>query len=396
MDSRSHQSSPSSQNTLQEASAGELSASPEGQYKTVTSEHGLSHRVSLEKPTEASDQLPAKIHIEPNINLAIDTRHRLLIEDDSGKALSAEQEWRVRQNYRDEMLSMLCDFSCVLNSQLQQVLNVHLATPQPNQELPSGCLFEPLHEAPPEEPAYQHKGWVDKLLPWRAKEINNRNAVLASQFRSQQAVWKKKAEEHEQAYLQFWDTRLSTAEKTEAFLDQLLGKALQGTDSHTEISVDKGTSAVWVNTHFPEIKMLPGLEHKVLEKELRLTCKSLSPTKKRQYYMQQVHAIGFRLIGEVFTAVPELKQVVFSGYSKRLNPATAHLQQDYLYSVKVTRDQWQSINFQSLSELSLTEVFTGFELRRNMSKTGIFKAIEPFSKEQVQQSDIFTTQGMAG
>ncbi|MDD7805766.1 MAG: hypothetical protein PUP46_09470 [Endozoicomonas sp. (ex Botrylloides leachii)] len=392
MDFHSRRSCPSSQNKSEGASVDEAPTFRDKQYKTITSEHGLSHRVRLDKTSAALDKPLPKINIEPNINLVIDKRHRLLIEDDAGQSLPPEQEWRVRQNHRDDMLSLLNDFASCLNSELQRVLNIHLLTPLPTQELADDCLFTPLNERAPTEPVYQQKTWVDTLLPWRANKINATNNALTDQFLHQKKAWQKKVSQHREDYLKFWNNRLSTSQSMEEFLYRLLSKTTADIGVETKLSVDKAASIVWIDVHFPEMKMLPGLEYKVLDKELRLTCKSLSPTKKRQYYMQQVHSIGFRLIGEVFSALPGLKQVVFSGYGRRLNPATAHLQKDYLYSVRVDREQWEGINFQLLPELLLTEVMAGFDLRRNMSKTGIFKAIEPFLNVRNKQSDIFATQ----
>lgn len=395
MDSISHRSS-SSPSKFEGFSVNEKSSASEvGQHKIVTSEHGLSHRVTLEQCLELSASVPVKVKIEPNINLVIDSRHRLGIEDDDGNALLPENEWRIRQNYRDEMLSMLHNFNNTLNSQLQEFLNIHLLTSAPDQEISSDCLLEPFGEAEPHEPDYVQKTLMDKLLPWRAKEINHKNDALAKHFLDEKKAWGKKKQHYQKSYLEFWNDRFLTAQNTEFFLGKLLEKAIHPLNLHMTISSDESSSTVWINIHFPKIKTLPGLEYKVLEKELRLVCRSLSPTKKRQYYMKQIHAIGFRLIGEVFSSFSELKNVVLSGYSERLNPATAHVQQDYLYSVKVAREQWQGINFQALPELSLTEVMATFELRRNMTKTGIFKAIEPFSIVQ-KQPDIFTDQGMTG
>ena len=54
------------------------------------------------------------------------------------------------------------------------------------------------------------------------------------------------------------------------------------------------------------------------------------------------------------------------------------IQDDYLYSVRVDRGKWSGINFQNLKNIDVVDALTRFELRRNMSKTGVFMAIQPF------------------
>lgn len=113
-------------------------------------------------------------------------------------------------------------------------------------------------------------------------------------------------------------------------------------------------------------------------KGIRFSVKEMPKTHVQKLYMRHIHAIGFRLIGETFASLPSVNQVTLSAYSQRPNKATAHVQDDYLYSVKVQRTDWQAINFSALSDLDVVAAFDRFELRRNMSVTGIFKAIEPF------------------
>jgi len=46
--------------------------------------------------------------------------------------------------------------------------------------------------------------------------------------------------------------------------------------------------------------------------------------------------------------------------------------------VRVGREAWSEINFEMLPMIDVVEALAQFDLRRNMSKTGVFKPIEPF------------------
>src|SRR3546814_2228918 len=87
--------------------------------------------------------------------------------------------------------------------------------------------------------------------------------------------------------------------------------------------------------------------------------------------------IGFRIVGESFAALPSAQRVTLSGFSQRNDPATGQVRDDYLYSVSVERHDWERIDFSPLEMIDIVEFFSQFHLRRQMTKTGIFKPIPP-------------------
>jgi len=76
-------------------------------------------------------------------------------------------------------------------------------------------------------------------------------------------------------------------------------------------------------------------------------------------------------LGEVFQGLPRVHMVVHSGYSQRVDPATGQRRDEYLYSVHVA--------FANLDAVDLVAALDAFELRQQMTRTGIFRPIEPFS-----------------
>jgi hypothetical protein len=69
---------------------------------------------------------------------------------------------------------------------------------------------------------------------------------------------------------------------------------------------------------------------------------------------------------------------VLSAYSQRPDRATGHVTDEYLYSVQVDREKWSRINFDNLRNLDVVEAFSQFNIKRNITKTGGLKPIEPF------------------
>src|SRR3546814_6169917 len=110
---------------------------------------------------------------------------------------------------------------------------------------------------------------------------------------------------------------------------------------------------------------------------LNLAVKDLPAAQIRKRYMAHVHGIGFRIVGESFAALPSAQRVTLSGFSQRNDPATGQVRDDYLYSVSVERHDWERIDFSALEMIDIVESLAQFELRRQMTKTGIFKPIPP-------------------
>ena len=82
------------------------------------------------------------------------------------------------------------------------------------------------------------------------------------------------------------------------------------------------------------------------------------------------------LVGDSLLAV---LQQLRTGYSQRLDRATGAIADEYLISVSADRRGWSRIDFSSLDRVDPVEALTRFNLRRRMTRTGVFTAIEPFT-----------------
>jgi len=57
----------------------------------------------------------------------------------------------------------------------------------------------------------------------------------------------------------------------------------------------------------------------------------------------------------------------------------AQVRDEYLYSVRVSREQWQRIDFDKLDNLDVVEALARFELSREMTKAGKFRGVQPIT-----------------
>ena len=110
---------------------------------------------------------------------------------------------------------------------------------------------------------------------------------------------------------------------------------------------------------------------------LKLSVKEMTEGKVQKLYSDHVHSISFRLIGEVFAALPTVQRATLSGYSQRRSKATGQLSNEYLISVQVQRADWQRVDFQGLAAIEAATALARFDLVRDQLKSGHFKEIIP-------------------
>src|SRR6266850_139672 len=164
-------------------------------------------------------------------------------------------------------------------------------------------------------------------------------------------------------------------------MEEMLEKALKAIEwpRETNISTEvrEGGRTVVVDVDLPEIEDMPKTTASVPGKGYKLSVKEMSPVKIQKLYMEHVHGIGFRIIGEGFAVLPSVQEVVLSAFSQRPNKATGVVTDEYLYSVRVKREDWSKINFANLGALDVVTALERYELRRDMNKAGAFQAIHP-------------------
>jgi hypothetical protein len=150
----------------------------------------------------------------------------------------------------------------------------------------------------------------------------------------------------------------------------------------TSIAIEisqSGNSAI-IDVDLPEIEDCPRKTATYGGRGWKVSFKDLSDSKLTQLYMRHVHGIGFRVLGETFAALPTIQNVILSGYSQRPNKANGQIADEYLYSVKASREAWSKVQFNNLAAIDVAEYLIQFELRRYMSRSGRFKAVEPFAR----------------
>ena len=167
----------------------------------------------------------------------------------------------------------------------------------------------------------------------------------------------------------------------EQFLEESLQTIIWPRETTLSVDILDGGRRIFLDVDLPEIEDMPSKTASIPQRGYKLSVKDMPQSKIQHLYTQHVHSIGFRIIGETFAALPNASQVILSAFSQRPVAATAQVTAQYLYSVRVERSAWSRIRFDNLKELDVVEALAQFELRRDMTKAGTLRTVEPFSAQ---------------
>jgi hypothetical protein len=275
-----------------------------------------------------------------------------------------------------ELIERTCD---EINAAVEALGTIHLRTPAPHERLRYEALA---FDSPrPKEPLLQPHGILGWLFKSRRARIDAENAAKRIDYEETEKGWqaeKAAFTESERLRRVLLEERVLTDVNA---MEEILEGALQDIawPRETEVSaeVNDGGRIVLLDVDLPEIDDMPKSKASAPSRGYKLTVKEISASQLQKLYMQHVHGVGFRIIGESFAALPMANEVVLSAFSQRADKATGTVSNEYLYSVRAKRQDWATINFTNLEELDVIAALERFELRRDMNKSGLFRKIEP-------------------
>lgn len=151
----------------------------------------------------------------------------------------------------------------------------------------------------------------------------------------------------------------------------------------TDVSFDFGVDAstVDLDVDLPTMDELPEREAIAPVRGLNVRWKARSATQQRRDFCYLVHAAIFRVLGESFACLPNVQKATVSGYTQRVDKATGNTVDQYILSVRVSREEWRQIDFARLDGVEVEHALDRFELVRSMTRGGELREIEPLAVE---------------
>lgn len=387
------------------------------QRRTVRAQQRLEREYQLLERERARQEALSKI------KLCLDKETGALqIENGFGGPLARQDLKLVWDQKRSTILEWLERQAEEINGDVELLTTIHEDTPSPNSEPEYEIV--PFDEHPPDQPKQPEP--VPKpeatLLPplgffarlFKSKRIGHEQnqQQLNNEHEKALLAWeetrKRDLESYQAALERYaelkkdWDSRKKDHEANETkredrfpellrtdadVMNKTLEDALNSLSWPRETLVsyqitDQGRQA-WLDVDLPEIEDLPQKLASVASTGKKLNIKS-KPAKQLQLeYALHIHGIAFRLAGTVFATLPTANTAIISGFSQRLDSSTGKVNDDYLLSVRVKRERYSRIDFDSLDKINPVDAMGGFEIRRKLTSTGVFKVIDPFQPGSV-------------
>lgn len=135
---------------------------------------------------------------------------------------------------------------------------------------------------------------------------------------------------------------------------------------------------LYVDLDLPEIEDLKS-EYPALSRD-KIVYKKKTAAQLREEYARMVMSMGVFLSTNFFNLSSYIKTIVMSGFNT-VRDNKGDLVDQYLYSVKFTRDIFEQTDLAEVDDLYA--FFLRFENRINLSANNVFKAVVPYEMESV-------------
>ena len=343
---------------------------------------GFSYRTRLDAPssTSGSASTSAPEMVSTQITVEVTDEGHVYFRDQHGNPVSAAIEHQAKVQQPEKIRELVANKCRTINEQFEALKNVHVYTPIPN--VTPKFIRLPYDEFEPAQPVVQEYGLMAKVAKRFAVRIDEENAQRQSDFEAALSAYMQKKQAHDDLQTrlreEFFSAIAGIPEMMVRVLENELAQIVWPRETLISLEISPNGDQVFIDVDLPEIEHMPHALAYVTNSGFELSMKRISDTDQRKLYTQHVHSIGFRILGEVFAVLPSVEETIVSGYSQRVDPATGRIDDEYLFSVKAARDQWSAINFNRLEAVDVVEAFSAFDIRRSMTKSGVFKAIEPF------------------
>jgi len=302
----------------------------------------------------------------------------VVFEDTDGNPLSNHLMKSLKEQHEDDVRLWLTARIEEMNADFDKCLNLHHGTPPVGHSkwLDIKLFDEPAPVAAITRPVK----WWHKILMQRGK-IERANALIANKHQYDSETWEKRRADNVREVEMRYSLYEGACRGDQPSMQTILQHAIESIEWPRETIVgfeiqDDGY-VVALDVDLPEVENMPRQLASAAARGFRVLLKKRSDAQIRADYSQLVHAIAFRVVGEVFAALPGVHVVTASGYTQRSSSVTGKTEDVYVLSARVRRTAWSQIDFASLSKVNPIEALDAFELLTKRDRRNFLERIDP-------------------
>ena len=356
---------------------------------------GLSYRTRLDHLTQKTFSRQEKDYFPKAVSLKYEkTSSKIVFVDEHNQQIPLDIERDIKREFPDEINLLFEQKEEKMNIQTNQLLELHKnilkeKSVEELKELARNAIS--FHLEPPMEKEifeemkdeFDNKlSFLERLqliLPSRRKLFLEKVQQEAKvQYNSELAQYEQAKEDYEMTKQQRMEKVDNVINGSVSAMEIWLEEFLAELDFPLETNVSFNiltTTTVNLDVDLPQMEEIPLTKAEIL-KSGKLKIHKKSQKELREHYAVMVGGTALYLCSYVFSLLPTCTKIIISGYTQVKNKATGYTDDQYIYSLKVDRRIFYSLN---MNEVHPIAAFSNFEPIMNATKTFIFREITPYA-----------------
>ncbi|MFG0866776.1 DUF4236 domain-containing protein [Pseudomonas sp. FYR_7] len=337
---------------------------------------GLSYRQRLDGARQSPSSSSGSAGYSGPIKISVQDDGTLLIVDEAGSPVPAGVVRRVKSEQAAEIEALLTKAAESLNQDLNDCLNVHVGTPRPG-TMPA--LPPPFSMPIPTAPTSVEPSFVDRLF--RSGKLEADRLTNEQIYQQDLSEWEAARDAHDNERSEAEKTFRLAAKGFSAHMEKALDYVLSGIAWPKETNVayqfTYDAAGIALDVDLPDEGDTPRRTAEA-KGNGKLTFKTRSDAQVRRDFVGLCYGSLFRVVGEVFALLPAINRCLVSGYVQRNDPATGRLEEPYILSVVVRREDWDLLDFGRIEHIDPVGALNSWGARVDLDRSARFREIQPF------------------
>lgn len=304
-----------------------------------------------------------------------------LFLDNNGYAFTPQIQTKLKKEYSHIVQNFLIEKESEFNFITNNIENIHsyFSIPDYFSYIPA---VDPFPESPPDFDSIfnQVKSKYGFALFQQNQIKNEADTIFEEKYReyhSNKIEWDMLQQQKVDSISRLVQLKRQASNGNIASMENFIQELLVNINAPIQFSGSfevECAEGIWLDIDLPEIEEIPD-EYATITKSGTLSIKKKTAKKLKEDYAQLVSGIALILSSYVFNLLPTVETIVISGYTQRLDRSTGFTKDDYIYSLVVNKQVFNSLNIRHVNPL---DTFVHFQPIALVTNSLEWKEIVPY------------------